>query len=67
VVLGIALVFEGYSFFIAFKAFQSEKGDQTIWQSINNSKPLSMWPRERLQRDRSHPLGGGYPRKSALF
>lgn len=67
VVLGIALVFEGYSFFIAFKAFQSEKGDQTIWQFINNSKPLSMWPRERLQRDRSHPLGGGYPRKSALF
>jgi cation diffusion facilitator family transporter len=38
VVLGLALVFEGYSFTIAFKAFRSEKGDKSIWRSIDTSK-----------------------------
>src|SRR2546428_5839568 len=31
VVLGLAFVFEGYSFTIAFKAFQTERGNLTIW------------------------------------
>jgi cation diffusion facilitator family transporter len=38
VVLGLAFVFEGYSFTIAFKAFQTERGNLTIWQSIESSK-----------------------------
>ena len=38
VVLGAAAVFEGYSFTVAFKAFQAERGKLTIWQSIEQSK-----------------------------
>lgn len=38
IVLGLAFVFEGYSFLIAYKMFQSEKGEQTVWQSIETSK-----------------------------
>jgi cation diffusion facilitator family transporter len=38
VVLGFSLVFESYSLIVAFKAFQAEKGDQGIWQSIATSK-----------------------------
>jgi cation diffusion facilitator family transporter len=38
VVLGLSLVFESYSFIVAFKAFQSAKGDLSIWQSIKTSK-----------------------------
>jgi cation diffusion facilitator family transporter len=37
-VLGLSLVFESYSFSVAFKAFQSAKGELTIWQSIETSK-----------------------------
>jgi cation diffusion facilitator family transporter len=37
-VLGLAFVFEGYSFLIAFRAFQKERGKLTIWQSIETSK-----------------------------
>jgi cation diffusion facilitator family transporter len=37
-VLGLAFIFEGYSFFVAFKAFEREKGEHTIWQSIESSK-----------------------------
>jgi cation diffusion facilitator family transporter len=37
-VLGIAFVFESYSFTVAFKAFQSERGQRGIWQSIDSSK-----------------------------
>src|SRR5262245_35440245 len=37
-VLGVAFVFEGYSFLVALKAFQSEKGQQSVWQSIATSK-----------------------------
>ena len=38
VVLVLSLVFESYSFMVAFKAFQSAKGDLSIWQSIETSK-----------------------------
>jgi len=38
IVLGLAFVFEGYSFLIAYKMFQSEKGEQSIWESIETSK-----------------------------
>ena len=38
IVLGIAMVFEGYSFTVAFKAFEAERGKLSIWQSINQSK-----------------------------
>src|SRR5262244_4394866 len=38
IVLGLAIVFEGYSFAVAFRAFQSVKGTQTIWRSIHTSK-----------------------------
>jgi hypothetical protein len=38
VVLALAFIFEEYSFFVAFKAFQTEKGEQTLWQSIDMSK-----------------------------
>jgi cation diffusion facilitator family transporter len=37
-VLGLAIVFEGIVFVIAFKQFQSIKGDQTTWQAIRTSK-----------------------------
>jgi cation diffusion facilitator family transporter len=38
VVLGLAIVFESYSFAVAFKAFQTAKGTQSIWRSIHASK-----------------------------
>jgi cation diffusion facilitator family transporter len=38
VVLALAVVFESYSFTVAFNAFQSAKGEQSIWQSIDTSK-----------------------------
>jgi cation diffusion facilitator family transporter len=38
VVLALALIFEGYSFLVAFKAFQSAKGELSIWRSIETSK-----------------------------
>jgi cation diffusion facilitator family transporter len=38
IVLGIAMVFEGYSFTVAFKAFEAERGKLSIWQSIDQSK-----------------------------
>ncbi|MEO6589399.1 MAG: cation diffusion facilitator family transporter, partial [Pyrinomonadaceae bacterium] len=39
VVLGLAVVFEGIVFVIAFRAFQSLKGkDENLWQAIKNSK-----------------------------
>jgi divalent metal cation (Fe/Co/Zn/Cd) transporter len=58
VVLGIAFVFEGYSFFVALKAFQSKKGEQTFWQSIDTSKdpttsPFSLRTLRRLSRSNS--------------
>jgi len=39
VVLGLAIVFETFSFTVAFRAFQHELGeDQNIWQAIKSSK-----------------------------
>jgi cation diffusion facilitator family transporter len=38
VVLGFAIVFESYSFVVAFKAFKGVKGKQSLWQSIRTSK-----------------------------
>jgi cation diffusion facilitator family transporter len=38
VVLGFAIVFESYSFIVAFKAFKGIKGKQSLWQSIRTSK-----------------------------
>jgi cation diffusion facilitator family transporter len=37
-VLGLAFVFEGLSFMVAFKAFNRAKGEQTVWRSIHASK-----------------------------
>jgi len=38
VVLGLALIFESASFYFAFKAFRSEKGKQSVVQTIRASK-----------------------------
>jgi cation diffusion facilitator family transporter len=38
VVLVLAIIFEGYSFYIAFKGFQVAKGDKNFWRSIHTSK-----------------------------
>jgi cation diffusion facilitator family transporter len=38
VVLGLAVVFEGISFFIAYREFQAVKGEHSIWQAIRASK-----------------------------
>jgi cation diffusion facilitator family transporter len=38
VVLILAVIFESYSFYIAFKAFQSAKGEQVFWRAIHSSK-----------------------------
>ncbi len=39
IVLGMAMVFEGFVFVIAFRAFQEVKGEEhTIWQAIKASK-----------------------------
>lgn len=37
-VLGVAFVFEGYSFVVAFRAFHQEQGKKSIWQAIRSSK-----------------------------
>ncbi len=38
VVLGLSLVFESISCYLAFKAFNVERGDMGFWASIRNSK-----------------------------
>ncbi|MGH7826620.1 MAG: cation diffusion facilitator family transporter, partial [Candidatus Binatia bacterium] len=38
VVLGLAMIFEGIVFVIAFKQFQAIKGEQSTWQAIRTSK-----------------------------
>ena len=38
VVLGLAMLFEGTVFIIAFKQFQAIKGEQSTWQAIRTSK-----------------------------
>jgi divalent metal cation (Fe/Co/Zn/Cd) transporter len=37
-VLGVAFVFEGYSFIVALRAFHREQGRQSVWQAIHASK-----------------------------
>ncbi|MCC3153779.1 cation diffusion facilitator family transporter [Hymenobacter sp. BT770] len=37
-VLGISLVFEGISCFLAFKAFNADRGDEGFWQTLRRSK-----------------------------
>jgi divalent metal cation (Fe/Co/Zn/Cd) transporter len=37
-VLGLAVLFESYSFYVACKAFQSAKGEKDLWHSIHTSK-----------------------------
>jgi cation diffusion facilitator family transporter len=38
VVLGLALIFEGIVLYVAFKQFQSLKGEQSTWEAIRASK-----------------------------
>ena len=38
VVLVLAIIFEGYSFIVALKAFRTVQGNQSIWRSIHTSK-----------------------------
>jgi len=38
VVLGLAIVFESFSFTVAFREFRREIGEQTLWQAIRTSK-----------------------------
>ena len=38
VVLALAVVFESFSFYIAFKAFQAAKGEQFFWRAIHTTK-----------------------------
>ena len=38
VVLGLAVVFEGYSLTVAFKTFQTAKGEESTWKAIRTSK-----------------------------
>jgi cation diffusion facilitator family transporter len=37
-VLVLAIFFEGYSFYVAFGAFQAAKGEQVFWRAIHTSK-----------------------------
>jgi cation diffusion facilitator family transporter len=43
VVLGIAMIFEGVVFTIAWKQFQAVKGEQSTWQAIRTSKDPSLY------------------------
>src|ERR1051325_6224298 len=38
VVLAIAACFEGYSFSVAYREFQKDRGELSMWQSISSSK-----------------------------
>ncbi|BAY16516.1 cation diffusion facilitator family transporter [Nostoc sp. HK-01] len=38
IVLGLAIIFEGFSWTVALKEFLPTKGNQTFWQAIKNSK-----------------------------
>jgi cation diffusion facilitator family transporter len=37
-VLGLAIIFEGISFYFAFRAFRKEIGSEGIWRSVKSSK-----------------------------
>ena len=38
IVLGIALVLDGYSLFTAWRAFNAQRGNQSIWAAVKDSK-----------------------------
>jgi len=38
VVLGFALIFDGISFFVALRQFNKERGDQSFWQAVKQSR-----------------------------
>jgi cation diffusion facilitator family transporter len=38
VVLGLAIIFESFSFYFAIKAFRKEQGKQGVWETIRGSK-----------------------------
>ncbi|MBO2012291.1 cation diffusion facilitator family transporter [Hymenobacter negativus] len=43
VVLGLSLVFEGISCFLAFKAFNADRGDAGFWDTLRRSKDPSVF------------------------
>ena len=43
VVLGLSLVFEGISCFLAFKAFNADRGDMGFWETLRRSKDPSVF------------------------
>ena len=42
-VLGLSLVFEGISCFLAFKAFNADRGDMGFWETLSRSKDPSVF------------------------
>ncbi|MDB5267239.1 MAG: cation transporter [Hymenobacter sp.] len=42
-VLGLSLVFEGISCFLAFKAFNADRGDAGFWETLRRSKDPSVF------------------------
>ena len=42
-VLGLSLVFEGISCFLAFKAFNADRGDMGFWETLGRSKDPSVF------------------------
>jgi cation diffusion facilitator family transporter len=43
VVLGLSLLFEGISCFLAFKAFNADRGDMGFWETLRRSKDPSVF------------------------
>lgn len=43
IVLGAAIIFEGWAWMIAFKEFQKRKGDRTIFQAVKQSKDPALF------------------------
>ncbi|MBO0359432.1 cation transporter [Hymenobacter sp. BT186] len=43
VVLGLSLVFEGISFFLAFREFNKDRGDSSFWATLGRSKDPSVF------------------------
>ncbi|QDA60375.1 cation transporter [Hymenobacter jejuensis] len=43
VVLGLSMVFEGISCFLAFKAFNQDRGDAGFWETLGRSKDPSVF------------------------
>jgi len=43
IVLGVAALFDGTSFVVAFRNFQTEAGERSIWKALNTSKDPSVF------------------------